>query len=536
MRLLSVELMKELENAAVAAGFTIEKMIDNAGKQIAQVIHARYYLNGQIKLLGLVGVGNNGGDTLIALIELQKAGWDCSAIIVKPDKRTETLVDQFTSGGGKSIFLDGGSKSVVLAELKGAHVILDGIAGTGFSGPFRSPFGELLTLVGKHTDGKTIVAVDCPSGVNCDTGEVSIETLHADLTICLDAVKQGLVKFPAFEYCGEILTVELGLPTHLYKELKVVDEVIEPAGVKKLLPNRPANSHKGSFGHVLVCGGSVNYPGAPVLAGKAAYRVGSGLVQSAIPERIYEITAGAFLESIWLLLDDENGVIAESAAPTLLEKTDQPSCLLIGPGLGLEETTQKFFNRVVFNSAASESKLGMGFVPKVPGKAVVNPVKFPIIVIDADGLRILAKTADWNKKLKAQVVLTPHPGEMAALTGLTIEAVQKDRVEVAKRFAMEWGQVIVLKGALTVIAQPDGRVSVMPFANSVLAKAGAGDVLAGLVAGLAGQGVPLASAAIAGVWLHARSAALLAAEMFTDRSIHASEILELIPDAIGELS
>jgi hydroxyethylthiazole kinase-like uncharacterized protein yjeF len=219
----------------------------------------------------------------------------------------------------------------------------------------------------------------------------------------------------------------------------------------------------------------------------------------------------------------------------LLEKLSQVTCLLIGSGMGQEETTLKFFNRIVFKSSSNDVKTGMGFIPNNPLNAISDREHWPFLVIDADGLRLLAKTTDWHSRLKTQAILTPHPGEMAGLTGLTVEEIQKDRLEVARRYARQWGHIVVLKGALTVIAQPDGKTWVIPFANAALAKAGTGDVLAGMITGLAGQGIPLNHAAIAGVWLHAQAALLLLKKVKNNFSIYASEILDLVPEVIGNL-
>ncbi|MBA4376491.1 MAG: hypothetical protein C0401_10015 [Anaerolinea sp.] len=535
MKLLNVEIMKQLESAADAGGYTFEKMMTKAGQNLAHVVHERYYTGDQNHALGLVGAGNNGGDTLVALSMLQESGWTCSAVLLKPASQPNVLIEEYRKVGGKLLELGDEGNSWLINEIDQARVILDGVFGTGFKLPIRSPYKEILELVGKKSSGKMIVAVDCPSGIDCISGMASPETLKADLTVCMEAVKEGLLKFPAFNYCGEIVTVDLGIPPKHKKDVKGDDIVIDSQFVKKSLPTRKSDAHKGDFGHVIVCGGSVNYVGAPVLAGKSAYRVGAGLVECAVPERIYEAAAAASLESTWLLLEDVDGVIAESASSTLISRLKDADCLLIGPGIGREDTTLRFFNRSIFESFTNTQSASIGFVPKnIPMKSDIQS-RLPPLVIDADALRLLSKTTDWFKRLKALAVLTPHPGEMACLTGLTVDEIQNDRLSIARQFATKWGQVVVLKGALTVVASPEGRIAVLPFADSMLAKAGTGDVLAGMIAGLIAQGVPLFDAASAGVWIHAHAGVLAAQKLGSSISLLASEMPDAIPGVFNSL-
>jgi ADP-dependent NAD(P)H-hydrate dehydratase / NAD(P)H-hydrate epimerase len=302
-----------------------------------------------------------------------------------------------------------------------------------------------------------------------------------------------------------------------------------------MLPKRARSSHKGSFGHLLVCGGCVNYPGAPMMAAKSAYRTGAGLVECAIPERIYEAAVANNMESIFTILEDQDGVIAENAADILASKLKAMECLLIGPGIGLEETTQRFIKRLLFGMNGKNKGAGVGFVPGTVKVKTKEGEIFPTLVIDADALRLLADIDLWYEKLPNNAVLTPHPGEMSALTGLTIDEIQKDRLEVARRFAKQWGQVVVLKGALTVVASPDGKVFVLPFASSALAKAGSGDVLAGMISGLIAQGVKPIEAASAGVWLHARAAEGVVRSQGTQFSLLAGDLISAIPEAFSTL-
>lgn len=524
MKLITVEKMKELESTANAGGYSYEKMMAKAGENLALVVHEWFFSEEINHVIGLVGAGNNGGDTLIALTALQKLGWKCSAIIVKADDQWQSLINQLCDSGGK--VMESGQMEKELAE---AQVVLDGVIGTGFKPPMHDSVAEVFRKAAKVCEETIIVAVDCPSGMDCTTGEVSPETLKADLTVSMEAVKEGMLKFPAFDYCGELTTVDLGIPAKYLKQVNSGDAVIDRQMVKAFMPRRESNSHKGTFGHLIVCGGSVNYPGAAMLAAKSAYRVGAGLVECAIPERIYEAAVTNNLESIFTLLVDEDGVIAESAAATLMPKLASVQCLLLGPGIGREETTQRFIQKVIFESDKKNLPAGVGFVPGVAKIHASQTGKFPPMVIDADALRLISKTENWYQKLPSKVVLTPHPGEMSALTGLSIDEIQRDRMSITRKYAMQWQQVVVLKGALTLVASPAGNVVVLPFANSALAKAGTGDVLAGIIAGLIAQGVDPYIAAQIGVWMHAQAAVETQIWQGSEYSLLASDLVNALP-------
>lgn len=530
MKLISVEQMKALESAANESGYSYDKMMLKAGQNLAQVVHDHYFEKGINRVMGLVGGGNNGGDTIIALTALQKLGWTCSMFLIKEDPTWQTLIIELHANGGRVV-----ERERFEEELTHTQLVLDGVMGTGFKMPMREPFTDFMKKFNKLSQGKIIVAVDCPSGVDCVTGDACVDTLHADLTVSMEAVKEGMLKFPAYEFCGEIVTVDLGIPAKTLKSFDSGDAVIDAELVKALLPKRGISSHKGSFGHLLVCGGSVNYPGAPMLAAKSAYRTGAGLVECAIPERVYVAAVANNIESIFTLLEDQDGVIAENAAAVLIPKMKEIDCLLIGPGIGREETTQRFIKRLLFGMNGRNQTAGAGFVPGTVKAKTKDAEKFPSMVIDADALRLLTEIDLWYEKLPAEAVLTPHPGEMSALTGLSVEEIQNNRLEIARRFARQWGQVVVLKGALTVVASADGKAAVMPFANSALAKAGTGDVLAGMIAGLMAQGVAPFEAATSGVWLHARAAEGVVKSQGTQYSLLAGDLVNAIPAAISEL-
>jgi hydroxyethylthiazole kinase-like uncharacterized protein yjeF len=292
------------------------------------------------------------------------------------------------------------------------------------------------------------------------------------------------------------------------------------------------SAHKGTFGTAVIAAGSVNYTGAALLAGKAAYRSGAGLVTLAVPAPLHASLAGQFPEATWLLLPHELGVIAESAAEVLRKNLERATALLVGCGFGLEDTTADFLSALLTGPRAARGGIGFVHPAREAGAAKAS---LPPMVVDADGLKLLARIPNWPSTLPAESVLTPHPGEMSVLTGLPRDELQADRVGAAERFAKEWGHVVVLKGAYTVIAGPEGETAIIPVATPALARAGTGDVLAGLVTGLRAQGVPAYPAAWAGAWIHAQAGLRAAAALGGTASVLAGDVLDQIAGVLSSL-
>jgi NAD(P)H-hydrate epimerase len=537
MKLVTVSQMQAIEREADAYGLTYHQMMENAGQRLADVLLDLYAGEEDLEVVGLVGPGNNGGDTLVAMTALVNEGWKAQAYLVK--RKKDGLVKEFAEAGGE--VLAGEESFEKLAEaIETGDLLLDGVLGTGIQLPLKKEIADLLSQVNDILDGleesPLIVAVDCPSGVDCDSGEVAEETIHADITVTMAAVKQGLVRLPAYEYVGELEVVDIGLPEELKALQDVQAEVAEEELVASLLPERPLDSHKGTYGTALIVAGSVNYTGAAVLAAEAAYRAGAGLVTLAVPASLHSALARALPEATWLLLPHEAGVISEFASDALAKKMDRATAMLIGPGLGTEETTKIFLeNLIVGRIAQKKSAARIGFIHdqgKVSGE---QNGTLPPLVIDADGLNLLAKIKDWHAALPSQVILTPHPGEMSTLTGLSKEEIQENRQAVASKYAKEWGHVMVLKGAFTVIASPDGRTTLIPIATPALARAGTGDVLSGLIVGLRAQGLDAYDAAVAGAWIHAQAGLYAADDLGTTASVLASDVLNSVSDVISDL-
>lgn len=535
MRWVTVEQMKELEKQANESGLSYEKMMENAGTKLAETIHARYgHVQGRA-IIGLIGSGNNGGDALVALNWLAERGWICTALLVKARVDGDPLLAKLLKNGGRAIALQQVKTVQALRSLLAEHgFILDGIIGTGIKLPLKEDIALILANIKNALQKQIVIAVDCPSGIDCDSGEAAKETLPASLTVCMEAVKAGMLKVPAYELCGEVVVVPIGLTGKL-AEKKSDNFVIDARWVARHLPTRRLDGHKKTFGTVLVVGGSANYLGAPMFSGMAAYRCGAGLVTLAAPRIVQLTMAGALPEATWYILDDENGVISEESAPLLFEPMKTANCMVVGPGIGRAETTKKFLSRWLLQQDANKQNGSFGFVPNVSTKTKQN-VSYPPMVIDADALRWLSGETNWSQNKALKLVLTPHVGEMSALTGLSPEEIQQNREAVAAEYASMWGQVMVLKGAFTVVAAPSGQVAIVPVANSALAKAGSGDALSGIIAALIAQGSSAFEAACAGAWIHARAGEVVAEGQGNEFSLLVREIINDLPRVFAELN
>lgn len=539
MKLVTVNEMRKIEREADASGLTYAQMMENAGRGVSEeILYSYSHLKNKIAF-ALVGSGNNGGDALVALSYLSRAGWETAAYIVKKRESDDPLIDRLKADGGQ-IFVS--EDDVQLEQfktlVKKSSIIIDGVLGTGIKLPLKPYLANKLHAYKEILSGleypPKVIAVDCPSGVDSDNGEVAPDCIPADMTVTMAAVKSGLLAFPAGEYTGELRVASIGEVNDLKSWQSSNKEVATQDQVRKMLPTRPADSHKGTFGTALVIGGSVNYTGAVLLAGEAAYRGGAGLVTIALPAVLHQVVAGHLPEATWILLPEEMGVISESGSKIILDNLDRVDAMLVGPGFGLEDTSRGFIAGLI-GYQQKEKRGELGFV-KRDNQPDRQEVKLPALVVDADGLKLLSQIDGWYQHIPNFSILTPHPGEMAVLTGLDIHSIQTNRLGVAKEYAEKWKQIVVLKGAYTVIAAPDGHLTVIPIATPALATAGTGDVLAGLILGLRAQGVSSYDAAVAGAWIHARSGLVAAQKLRTTASVLAGDVLRSIIDVMSEFN
>ncbi len=532
VKYVSVAEMVAIEKEANASGLTYPLMMENAGRGLAEEVHAAYSHIDERSVLGLVGSGNNGGDTLVAMALMAGWGWQVDAYIVRPRPKDDSLVDSLRQAGGGIYLAESDPDFRMLMDLLQSHsLVMDGVLGTGVRLPLKKEVSKVLDAARNFLINKVdkhVVAVDCPSGVDCDTGEAAGECLPAELTVSMAAAKQGLLKFPAYGLVGDLRFVGIGLGEgrpYPHSWEAVTRFVVDRSWVKEKMPKRPLDAHKGTFGTALVVAGSLNYTGAALMAGQAAYRAGAGLVTLAVPQSLHAPLAGQFPEATWLLLPEDEGGIAEHAVDVVGSNLERATAILVGPGFGLQDTSRKFIARLL-TEAPKPAKPAIGFVPSASKISKGKKVELPPIVFDADGLKLLSRISGWSELLPSPAVLTPHPGEMAELTGLLTKEIQANRVEIAERYAQEWGHVLVLKGAFTVVAAPDERTAIIPVASPALARAGTGDVLAGLIVGLRAQGLNAFDAAVIGAWIHAHAGLWAAKDLGSTAAVVASDLLQ----------
>ncbi len=505
MKVVTADQMRDIDRRCAEAGLPTEVLMENAGLAVAQEVkHVLGTISGS-QILVLVGPGNNGGDGLVAARHLHD--WGAKVHLHLYRRKTE-------GDNNLSLALERGmdhSEGENLLPLNSISMVIDALLGTGRLRPLDSVIKRILEQVraGRAIRPQLlIVALDLPSGLDADSGAIDPACLTADITVTLGFPKVGLFSFPGADKVGHLNIADIGIPESLAQDIPT--ELIIAEEVAASLPQRPSSAHKGTFGRVLVVAGSINYIGAAYLACQGAIRVGAGLVTLATPKSLQPILASKLTEVTYIPLPEaEPGLVHPEAAQIILDSLSGYDVLLLGCGLGLSPGAREFVKAFLFTQ-------------NLP------------TVLDADALNTLAEIPDWWSKLGSQAVLTPHPGEMSRLTGLPIAEIQGSRLHRAQEYASNWRHTVVLKGAHTIIAAPDGRAKLSPMANAGLASAGTGDVLSGTIAGLMAQGLSTFAAASCGVYLHA-SAAELVKDEIGDAGMIASDLLPKLPLVIKEL-
>jgi len=552
MKLVSTEQMRRLEQSADAGGLSYATMMENAGRAVAEVVAQRLGPTEGQPVLVLVGPGNNGGDGLVAARYLKDMGhqpvlyiWQRNVDEDENFRLTEEREIPCVWAGKDR------RRSRLRDMLMSTSAVVDSLLGTGVSRPIKGVLADILAAVASARQERApvnvgtlvsvngipvpnsaalasplLVAVDVPSGLNCDTGAVDPSTVAADVTVTFAYPKSGQFMSSSCDLVGEILVADIGIPASLAEDIDI--ELITPQMVASLLPARPKCAHKGTFGKALIIAGSVNYTGAAYLAGAAAIRVGGGLITLGIPRVLHSAIAARISEVTYLLLPHDMGVLSPDAAELVLSRVQDYDALLIGPGLTAEKEVVSFIEKLLMLKLAA-AKAQIGFIKTGIEKAV-HP-ELPPLIVDADGLNSLVHEEKWWESLPPNSILTPHPGEMARLLDCSISDVESDRLKAAQEAARKWGHIVVLKGAYTVVAAPSGALAVSPFANPALATAGTGDVLAGAIVGLLAQGLTPWTAAVSGVYLHGLSGELVRQETGVAGGV-ADDVAKRLPQAM----
>lgn len=571
LKIVTVAQMRQLEQAADASGHTYAAMMERAGQAVADAVADAFPGPEKLPVLVLVGPGNNGGDGLVCARHLHDAGYTVRVYLWK--RRTEPEHDyqgHFARLVERNVPWARAEDDPDLATLAGwldeSRVLVDALLGTGANRPIEGLLAQVLDRANearnrRHADPAQepldVVAVDCPSGLNCDTGAVDPHTLPADLTVTFAYAKRGHYIFPGAGLVGQLIVADIGIDPALAADIRTF--ALAPEYLAPLVPPRPVYSHKGTFGKALGVVGSVNFPGAARLALAAMGRVGAGLVTGAVAQPVWGVAAAGLAEPTWILLSHELGVIDEDAADLVNARLADYDALLLGCGLTQEDAARDFVRTFLSRGqTAKASVLPTAFRPAVEASGAPHPSgtgeseghpfglvrrrppgsdsppPLPPTVIDADGLNNLARLDDWPRLLPEKAILTPHPAEMARLCGLSVAQVLERRWDLAVEKAQAWRAVLLVKGPYTVIAHPDGRLAVLPVATPALATAGTGDVLAGAVTGLLAQGMDPFDAACLGAWIHGR-AGELCEEATGPAGTLAGDLLEYLPWALNEL-
>jgi NAD(P)H-hydrate epimerase len=528
---------REIEAEIDANGISYATLMQHAGRAIAARARARLQGLDAPQLTILVGPGNNGGDGLVAGLFIAQ---DMPSALVrfyllKPRADDDEYLSVARSAGlFVALSADDADKRLLRNMIASSDLVIDALFGIGMRLPLRDEAQKVLRAVRQALAERAaarpdlpvyapadpasvqkaplpvILAVDVPSGINADTGEADQYTLAADETVTFITVKKGLLTGSAVDLVGSLYAATLGVTRESKLLLAQQQEMLDSDAVARMLPRRSLNSHKGTYGRVAVVGGSRRYRGAPLLAAQGALRAGAGLVTAAVPHTLADVMAAQHPDVTWQPLPDHAGDLS-MAAEDDLNALLAFKALVVGCGMGQSPDARAFLGQLLAAGPA-----------------------LPPLVLDADALNLLAQNAGPWPALPAHTVLTPHPAELARLLQTTTEQVQADRFVAARQAAEKWGLIVVLKGAHTLIAQPDGRVYVSPFKTDALARAGSGDILAGVIGGLLAQGATALNAASAGVYMHGL-AGVIAARDSSARSVTLADILSGLGAAIREI-
>lgn len=514
MKLATVETMRKLDGMATRDyGIPSIVLMENAGRGTVDLICLKFGdLRGRIVTI-FAGPGNNGGDGLVIARHLHQIGAVVKVFLLVPPERLTgdaaanlNIVLKLPISFSLLLADEDFKKVRVVADQ--SDVLVDALFGSGLKREISGNFAKVVDVI--NESGRPVVAVDIPSGLDGDTGRPFAKCVRAMITATYGLAQPGHVVYPGVEFIGELHVIDIGIPAKAVEEEQITTELLQRDLVGKLIPLRGPDAHKGSFGHVLIIAGSQGKTGAAILAGHGALRSGSGLVTMCVPGELNHILETSLLEamtvpmgSAWFFSLADYAAVQSVAVGK--------NAILVGPGIGTEDETAQLI------------------------KKVYQEIDLPMVV-DADGLNVLAHDFSEMSKPSAVRILTPHPGEMARLMNCSVKEVQAERLGAASSFAVENGVIVVLKGAATVVAGPNGAIAINPTGNSAMATGGMGDVLSGIIVSLLGQGLSPWRAACLGVYVHGLAADRLAINNKVCFGILASEVARELPLAFHELA
>ncbi len=506
--------MSDIEERAEGLGVSRDQLMENSGLAVADFIGSEIGNLDGIRVVALIGSGNNGSDGLITCSYLARRGAKVTAAILANRNSPDVKLRDAERCDVHTVAVDKvpDGLNYLLKAAARSHVLVDAVLGTGLSRVIVDPLKTVLEKVSEVMPSDAlVVAVDLPSGLDSDGDTFYQPSIVPSMTVALGYPKLGHLTPAGIAGSGVLRVADIGIPGGLDSAIDV--NITEDCQAAELLPKRPRDSNKGTFGKAMIVGGSSNFVGAPVMAAAGAARSGAGIVTLSGPRSSMFSSANLFPEITLLpFVEDGEGMYdGWLSARNIYKSITGYTSLLLGCGLGVSPESKKL----------TESLL-------------LSFLELPPLVIDADGLNLLAGFSKWWDRLPDESVITPHPGEMSRLTGLSVREIQSNRVAITRSAAEDWKKVVVLKGANTVIGMPEGSVWISEFVNSGLSTAGTGDVLAGLITGLIAQGVTTRDAAVLGVYLHG-----VVGNTVSDRlgkaGMMATDLLTEIPTTISYL-
>lgn len=498
MIVLTPDEMAKLDQKVIENGFESLLLMETAGRGTTEIIKENYDRDN--KILILAGSGNNGGDGLVIARLLDICKYNVKIIIVgNEDKLNKDPITNYKICKLRNIDLEFLQKDSDLKKLKEAvkntDLIIDSLLGTGLTGELRTPYLEIVQMI--NESNKDVLAVDIPSGINGSNGKIMGSAVSADITVTMAFSKIGHYIYPGRENTGKLYTVDLGFPNHLINQQTYKHNTLNLKEASELLPQRSTTGHKGSFGKVLVIGGSKGLAGAPAMTAESALKTGSGVVKTLIPDEISHTVSSFCREAMSDSLTLEN----------VKKGLDNYDLIALGPGLGKGQKQAELVSFVIKNS-------------QLP------------VVLDADGINNL--NLKELKNCQCELVMTPHPGEFARLVNKSITEIQENRIDNAREFAKKYKVNLVLKGVSSLIADKNGNIYINKTGNEGMATAGSGDVLTGIISSLIGQGLAPFKSAVLGVYLHGL-AGDQAKSTIGSYSVIAGDIIENIPPAISKI-
>lgn len=515
MKLLTAAQMREADRQAIEdIGLPGALLMENAGRAAAAVLQQRFGDSFPGPVLVLTGKGNNGGDGYVLARTLHHAGWQVRTLVLAAAESISGdaalhLKFLLGCGGAVEFVSEASALEAALARPMGVRIAVDALLGTGLASAVQGLYARAIDWLNEGT--APILALDIASGVDATSGQILGRAVQASATVSFAAAKLGQVLYPGAACCGTLDVVDIGLPLALSLPATERHTFVDARTAARLLPSRPVTGHKGTFGHLLVVGGCRGKSGALALCAAGGLRSGAGLITAAGPASLLSVLTQQLLEVMTAPLAEVDGHLSLQALPVLQQLWQDKAALALGPGLGEADEARALARRLL--------------------------VDCPLpLVLDADGLNALGAQPELlQERAGRATVLTPHPGEMARLCGCSIAEVEADRVAVARSFATRYQIVLVLKGARSLIATPQGEIFVNGSGNPALASGGSGDVLTGLIGGLLAQGLPATAASVLGVYLHGLAAERLSRQM-GEAGLAASELARELPAARHELT